>query len=382
MNKKILYLLAFLIKGWEVSLLLVLPILNALGRISLFELGLFAASFSLFQIITSFFAGNLAEKFTSKKVIIASVFFYGLSWLLISTLDNIFFAKTFFLLIAYSLGGAGVGCFIPLANSQIAKLSNARAKEMGDFSAFTDLGRVVFSSLTAFLIAGISLFATSLMFASMAVISAFFLINLTISNTKTDLAMSLQRVKIADLIKIKKFVFAVLTGVFDVFASASLFIFIPLLLIPKGVDISSVGILTALFFAGYLAGRVFLTRLADKYGAVKILVISQISMAAFIVSLIFLNNFYAISLVLFLLGIFTRGTSPVIRAIMAQSVGQKEKFDKAFSFHSFSLGTANAASRTVYGSLAGILGITSVFYVSAAVAVMTLIPLYFYKNSK
>jgi len=68
--------------------------------------------------------------------------------------------------------------------------------------------------------------------------------------------------------------------------------------------------------------------------------------------------------------------------MMADSVKDKQKFDKAFSFYSFSLGTSNALSRTIYGFIAGVLGISSVFYLSAFVALLTLIPIYLYRSSK
>lgn len=379
MKKKILYLLAFLIKGWEVSLLLVLPILQTQGRINLFELGILAAAFSVFQIITSLFSGNLAEKFSYKRVMTASILFYGLAWLVLSTPTNLIS-----LLVACCLGGIATGSFIPLANSQIAKLSDKnRAKELGDFSAFSDVGRVVLVGITTFLIGNVSLSATSLVFAVLGIISAAMLTRVTILNfKKQDSLRDLQTIRLHHLLKIKRFIFAVLTGMFDVFASASLFIFIPLLLIPKGISISLVGFLSALFFAGYLFGRVLLGRLADKYGAVNILVIAQILMAVLIVYLIFINNLILVSAILFMLGVFTRGTSPVIRAMMANAVGGKEKFDKAFSIHSFSLNASNVASRSVYGFSAGIFGISSVFYISALVALATLLPLYLHQRSR
>lgn len=379
MNKKILYLLAFLIKGWEVSLLLVLPILQTQGRINLFELGILAATFSIFQIIASLFSGNFAEKFSNKRVMTTAIFFYGLAWLVLSTPTSFIS-----LLVVCCLGGIATGLFIPLANSQIAKISNKnRAKEFGDFSAFSDIGRVVLVGITTFLIGNVSLFATSLVFAVLGIISTAILAKVTILNFKEeDSLKNLQAIRLHHLLKIKRFIFAVLTGMFDVFASASLFIFIPLLLIPKGIDISSVGFLSALFFAGYLFGRVLLGRMADKYGAVNILVIAQILMAVLIVCLIFLNNLILVSTTLFVLGVFTRGTSPVIRAMMANAVSEKHKFDKAFSIHSFSLNTSNVASRSVYGFSAGIFGISSAFYLSALVALTTLIPLYLYQRSK
>lgn len=377
-NKKILYILAFLIKGWEVSLLLVLPILQTQGKINVFELGILAAFFSLFQIITSLFSGNLAERFGNKRVMTISVLFYTLAWAVFSL--PVDFTS---LLVVYCLGGVATGSFIPLANSQIAQISDKnRAKELGDFSAFSDVGRVVLTGIVTFMIGNISLFAASLTFAFLGFISTIVLVRSNILNIRIEEKVTLKPIKLHHLLKVKKFIFAVLTGMFDVFASASLFIFIPLLLIPKGINISSVGFLSALFFAGYLAGRVFLGRLADKYGSVKVLVISELLMAALIICLIFTSDFILVSAILFILGIFTRGTSPVIRAMMADSVFEKHRFDKAFSIHSFALTSSNVASRSVYGFSAGLFGITSVFYLSAFVALATLLPIYLYKRAK
>lgn len=379
MNKKILYLLAFLVKGWEVSLLLVLPIIKIQGKITVFELGVLAAVFSIFQMMTSLSAGYLAEKFGSKKVMTASILIYALCWLILSTPLNLFS-----LFIVYLLGGIGQGCFIPLANSQISKMADKnRATELGNFSAFADVGRVVLSTLTTFLIGSFGFLSASISFGILAATASLFLIRIKLlGNTTKDEVKSKHKIQIYNLLKIKKFVLAVISGIFDVFASSSLYIFIPLLLIPKGIAISQVGFISAIFFTGFLFGRVFLGRLADKYGAVKILVFSQISMAILIFFIIFTDNFILISLILFVLGVFTRGTSPVIRAMVAEAVSDKNKFDKAFSLHSFSLNSSSIAARSLYGFSAGIFGISSVFYISAFVAILTLIPLYLYKNSK
>lgn len=379
MKKIILYLLGFIIKGWEVSLLLVLPILQTQGRITVFQVGLLAAIFSIFHIISAFLAGHLSEKFGSKKLMTVSILFYGSAWFFISTPLNFWI-----LMMVYSIAGVGSGLFMPLANSAIAQLSNKnRAKELGDFSAFTDLGRVVLSAITAFLIGKFGINAL-INFGILAVVSTLFLTKIKLFNLHfKDETVELKNIRLSDLLKIKRFVLSILTGMSDSFASSSLYIFIPLLLIPKGIDTSVIGFLTGLFFLGYFLGRIFLGRLADKYGAVKILVISEVLMALLIVYLIFVNTFILASLSLFLLGIFTRGTSPVIRAMVAEAVSEKERFDKAFSLYSFSLNSSSVVSRSVYGFLASSLGIASVFYLSGFVALLTIIPLSIYnKQSK
>ncbi len=376
MNKLILYLLGFLVKGWEVSILLILPILQTQGKINVFELGLLASVFSLFQIAASFFSGNLSHKLGSHKVMTISILLYGLAWAILG-LSSEFVT----LLLIYAISGLATGVFIPLANSQIAKISDKnRAKEMGDFSAFSDIGRVTLSALTTFLISSLSIFVASMSHFVFAAVSALILKRVSLSDNVGETGAKKEPVSLKELIKNKKYLLVIASGIGDVFASASLFIFIPLLLLPKGVSVFLLGFFSALFFAGYLFGRMLLGRSADKYGSVRVLMLSQVLMAVLTIILIFTNQLIMVALVLFLLGIFTRGTSPVIRAMSAEAVFDKHKFDKAFGFHSFCLNISNIASRFVYGFLAAVFGISSVFYFSAMMAFLTLIPLFLYSR--
>lgn len=375
-NKFILYVLGFLVKGWEVSILLILPILQTQGKINIFQLGLLASIFSLFQIAASLFSGNLSHKLGSHKVMMISILLYGLAWIILSLSSDLLI-----LLLVYAISGLATGAFIPLANSQVAKLSDQnRAKELGDFSAFSDVGRVSLSALTTFLISSLSIFIASFSHFIFALVSVFILKRINIADDLFQKNKTKEVVSLKELFKNKKYLLVIASGIGDVFASASLYIFIPLLLLPKGISVSMLGFFSALFFAGYLFGRMLLGRGADKYGSVKVLMLSQISMAILTIILIFISQPVMVALILFLLGIFTRGTSPVIRAMSAEAVFDKHKFDKAFGFHSFCLNISNIASRFVYGFLAGVLGISSIFYVSATMAFLTLIPLFLYSR--
>lgn len=344
------------------------------NKFILYALGFLASIFSLFQIAASFFSGNLSHKLGSHKVMMISILLYGLAWLILGLSSG-----SIILLLIYAIGGLATGAFIPLANSQIAKLSDKnRAKELGDFSAFSDVGRVSLSALTTFLISSLSIFITSLSHFGFALVSALILKRVNLLESSNEKVAAKEPVSLRELVKNKKYLLVIASGIGDVFASASLYIFIPLLLLPKGVSVSMLGFFSALFFAGYLFGRMLLGRGADKYGSVKVLIFSQVSMAILTVILVFTNQLIMVAVILFLLGIFTRGTSPVIRAMSAEAVFDKHKFDKAFGFHSFCLSISNIASRFVYGFLAGVLGISSVFYVSALMAFLTLVPLFLY----
>ncbi len=382
MNKKLLYTISFFIKGLEVGILLLLPVFQTQGIITVFQVGLLGATMSSFQIISNLQTGHLAEKFGGKNILALGIGMYATAWLSLGILPNVEI-----LFFAYALAGIGSGVFIPIANSFVVKISDKnRSTEMGNFSAYTDLGRVLFSSVTIILVGLFSTARTSLFYA----VSALILLLIFISRIKRNRDMhealsseeNLEKIKILSLLKEKRYVLSVITGIFDGFSSASLYIFIPLLLVPRGIFLSTIGLLSSLFFLGYFSGRLLLGRLADRYGAEKILVLAQVCMAFLIGGIIFAHNIFIIAIILFLLGIFTRGTSPIIRAMVAEAVDEKRKLNRAYGFYSFAVNSSSMASRLIFGILVGSLGITSVFYLSSLVALLTIIPITVYSNHR
>jgi MFS family permease len=83
---------------------------------------------------------------------------------------------------------------------------------------------------------------------------------------------------------------------------------------------------------------------------------------------------------LFLLGIFTRGSAPIIRAMVADSMDQETSFHNAFSAFSSASRGSSAISRPIYGFLASFAGIRAVFYLASAVSLVTLYPAAKYKD--
>lgn len=376
MDKKIIYVLAFLLKGWEVSLLLLLPFIQKQFQINIFDVGILGMCLSAFYVLAALFSGHLSEKIGDKGVIALAVLSYGGAWIGIS------FGSYFpILILVYSLAGIGSGIFLPIANSIIAQISKSqRGKELGDFSAVTDLGRVAFSSSTALMFSLLGLYNLSLSFGAIILI---FLIILGLSHlTKRSKGKEekLEKIKFREILKNKRYLLSIATGMVDSFSSSSLYIFIPFLLLPKGIGIASIGYLTALFFLGYFFGRVALGRLSDKHGAPIILIASEIIMAILIVMLVFVSNFTSVSVILFSLGIFTRGTSPIIRAMVGDSVEKKVAFNKAYSFYSFSVNSSSIISRPLFGFIAGIFGISAVFYFAAVVSLLIIIPISLYSK--
>lgn len=380
----VLYLSAFFIKGWEVSLILLLPFIQQTSSLTLFDVGLLTGCMSFFQIICALFAGHISQKIGSKKVMMIAIFSYFVSWIIIS------FDTSFAVLLpVYALAGLASGIFMPVANAAVARLSTSRAISLGNFSAAADLGRVASSAITTVLIGFQSLLIISSTFGFTAIVALVGYLRIKSDKEVKPVVHEIVTVKMRTIIKNKKFLYCVLTGMFDSFSSASLFIFIPFLLLQKGINIQAISFLTGLFFLGYFSGRILLGRLSDKHGESKVLIYGEILMAVLIVALIFINNFILILIILFLLGVFTRGTSPIIRAMVARAVDDHDglstgsshiSYDKAYSFYSFSVNSSTVVSRGLYGFMAGLIGLNSVFYLSGTIALLTIIPILLFRT--
>ena len=109
--------------------------------------------------------------------------------------------------------------------------------------------------------------------------------------------------------------------------------------------------------------------------------ISKAVMAALILLLTITTGKALILGLLFLLGIFTRGSSPIIRAMVADSMDERISFHNAFSAYSFASRGSTAICRPIYGVLAASSGIAAVFYAASAVSLLTLYPAAKYDTS-
>lgn len=371
-ENRILSACNFLSKGWEVSVLGLLVFIQQEYSLPLYMVGILSTVFIVCQISISFFAGKIAHAVHSRNVVLLAIGASGLSWMTLFLTHH-----TAVLYVAYALGGISSGLFEPIGNSLVAKSSSVknRGTAIGNFAAFGDMGRIAVGAAATTLAGWIGVNnACAVLLGTNVAALILSLIYLAKPADSDGPETHESPVQIRDLLKNSKFCHATLAGIADSFSSASLYIFIPFLLIPKGIALANTGYFNVIFFAGYMSGRLVLGRLADKYGPPAILIISKVIMAALIVLLIVASGKIWIMILVFVLGIFTRGTSPIIRAMVADSMDERVTFHDAFSAYSFASRGSTAVCRPIYGYLASFAGIGSVFYAAAAVSLLTLYP--------
>lgn len=134
-----------------------------------------------------------------------------------------------------------------------------------------------------------------------------------------------------------------------------------------------------IYFAGSLAGKYLLGRAVDKLGNAKVFILAESLMAASLLILIFSSNLILILFISFLLGTFTKGTTPVIQTMMAK-ISHKGHYDKVYALSETFLGLAATITIIVMGVMADLLGIYSVFYGAAILAICAIIPIFFFSK--
>ena len=145
----ILFVEQFLIKGWEIGILLLLPILKIQGKISLVDLGVLSTSLSIAQFGSSLFSGQILQKIGYKRMMILSGILGVTSWLILATQPT-----SWLMVILYICAGAASGLFETCGVSMIAKnhSQGKRSEELGNLAMVGDTGRILATGVTTILV--------------------------------------------------------------------------------------------------------------------------------------------------------------------------------------------------------------------------------------
>lgn len=376
----ILYLLHLFNDGSQAVLGIILPFIVANFHINLAAAGLLGSIMNSATILLALPAGYIAKRIGGLKTLLIALLTYGLGYLAIG------FAPSYALLICgFMIAGVGFGVFHPIAFALVAKLSDkkTRGKHMGDFTATGDVGKIGIVAGITFIIVSLGWQTTTLFAGGILLLIAIFFLLFFFKikeHFTTKQTLKTQPISLITILSHKPFICVAIANVCDAFASGSLFIFLPFLLLKRGIEPALLGAFTAVFFIGTLSGKAVLGRLADKFGAVKVFILSELLMASFIFLLANATQTLIIIVCSVILGIFTKGTTPVLQTLIAETGEHHGNFEKIFSITIFLASIAMTAAPMMLGALSDTYGIVMAFNLIAAVALVGIIPILFFKR--
>jgi MFS family permease len=361
--------------------LLLLPFIAASLHIHLTEVGFLGTVVNSLRLVFALPAAYIATKYGGIRTLIVAMFLYGIGFLVIPFAPNYFWLIPLFLFI-----GIGFALFHPIAFALIAQWSKkeTRGKSMGNFTAIGDVGRVGIATIITIIIATIGLHATVFVYAAIALLIASFIAffffskndHIHINETKVS------PISLRTILANKAFIFASLASFLDSFSSTTIFLFLPFLLLQRGVDPAYLGAFTAVFFIGTFFGKTILGRFADRFGGAKVFIVSEFCMAVCIFILATATLFPLIIICSLILGMFTKGTVPILNTMLTESAESHGNYKKTFGLSAFIDGIATTIAPVFLGVISDTFGITSAFQTMALFAVLAIVPAFAFSLTK
>jgi predicted MFS family arabinose efflux permease len=371
-----LNILHILNDGFAASLVLLLPFIAQSQGLSLTQVGLLGTILNAAGVILALPAAYLATRFGGLKVLVVAAFGYGTAFLVTGGTGQFLV-----LLPVFVFAGIGFGVFHPIAFALIAKWTpkEKRGRTIGDFTAIGDIGRIGIAAALSFFAVAIGWQKAAILYAVVALAAAIFFYRYLFSDKtriqpKKEHHEKTQELSFWQVLRNKRYIMTICSAGFDGFASASLFVFLPFLLLQRHVDPVFLGAFTATFFVGTFFGKTLLGRFVDKWGGAKVFIVAELLMAVFIYLLAGTTALPLIVICSVILGIFTKGTVPVLQTMVTESVEHHGNFEKAFGIEGFVSSLGIALAPVALGFVSDKFGIISAFYVMAGSALLAAIP--------
>ncbi len=302
------------------------------------EAGIIISLAMMGSTLCGLFTRYLLRRLRLNHIVSLITALYGIGFCANAFAKNIFFAGFGFIL---SLSGYGL--FHNAAFTYLASNSARQSigKTIGEFTAIGDLGRIPFASLAGF-IAAFSIWGfpgwriACLSYGIGALLMAGWLFfsprHPPVDAAPTPLITPESKGSVLpfSLLRHRQFALPIAANILDALGSDQVFIFLPYLLFAKGIDANFLGPFALVFTAGCLGGKIVCGRIVDCYGPRRTFVAAEACLAILLLTIMLAQKPFIILGVSFLLGIVTKGTVPVIQAMITepcQKQGQHNRRD-------------------------------------------------------
>jgi len=352
-----------LVKGFSMYYLLLLPILYAAHVIGAEQLGYVGGALYAGIIVGALAVTSRLHAYPKMAILkvalvplsVATVFLFrpGNPWLLLS---------------AYAFIGFAIGLSASSLNAIAAQFTTQgkRFAILAKISMLTDVFKIAYPFIASavYAIAG---YVGLVWFALLTVLAfALAIIFFSLTHPGVDEGTDAAAVGKSDapIRRNKPFRFALFLEFLDSFASGQLFIFLPALLFLRGFTIENTLFFQSAVFAGYLCGRWLVSLLALRFDGFKAVGIGEVGMIVTIIFLLVSSTPWILVVLSFLLGLFSRGTSPVIKALVFDRL-EPHQMRRGSALYIVGGEGGSAIGQSVFGLLLAWFGVSAPFIVAA-----------------
>jgi FSR family fosmidomycin resistance protein-like MFS transporter len=362
----------FLHDGCSDLLYVLFPVWAREFSLSFAQVGLLRTGYSGALALCQVPAGYLAERWGEPRILAGGTFLTAVGFFCVGTAGG--FVP---LLVFLVIGGLGSGTQHPLSSSLVSRAYEAgrRRVALGTYNFSGDLGKVAWPACAAIVTAwagwrwaaqGIGLVVLA------AAIGIFFLLASLVGDPA-----DLQATSTADRAGIRWGIrdvrgFSLLSTIHAIDnGSRTVFLtFLPFLLLGKGAGMDLMGLALGLTFAGGATGKFVCGHLAERWGIIRTVLVTETATGLGILLLLTLPVTPALFL-LPVLGIALNGTSSVLYGTVAELVAPERRSRVYGVFYTVGIGTG-ALAPPVFGLLSDAAGVPITLAVLAVVILATL----------
>jgi len=361
----------FLHDGFADIIYVFLPLWATEFNLSLVQVGIIRTSYSGAMALFQTPAGFLAERWGERRLLaagtaITAAGFIALGW------SGGFLG----LLVLLILSGGGSGVQHPLASSLVSKAfeTGARRAALGTYNFSGDLGKITAAAAIAAAAAGLG-WRTSSTVAGVLGLALAVAIAVALRGIPESAEDRAERTAVAGssgwgIRDVRSFQALAAVGMIDNATRTGLLTFLPFMLIEKGVSPAAAGGSLALVFAGGAVGKFVCGFLAERFGIIRTVVVTEAATTLGILTVVVAPDAVVLA-ILFPLGIALNGTSSVLYATVAELVAPDRRSRAYGLYYTLAIG-ASALAPTIYGLVGDQVGVPMTLTIVGAVVLITI----------
>ena len=367
----------FVHDGFSDILYVLLPVWATEFRLTFAQVGLIRTAYSGAMAAFQIPAGLLAERWGERRLLAAGTAVTACGFIAAGMVGG-FVSLLAVLLIA----GLGSGVQHPLSSSLVSKAYEAgpRRAALGTYNFSGDLGKVAVPAAVAFAALVIGWRTASAAYGVVGLAAALAILAVLARLGADPLAASVEARPQATgagqsswgIRDLRGFQALTAIGMIDNATRTGFLTFLPFALIAKGSSVAGIGTALALLFAGGAVGKFACGLVAERFGVIRTVVLTEAATALGILALI-PSPLPAALAILPLMGVALNGTSSVLYGTVADLVAADRR-SRAYGLYYTVTIMSSAVAPTIYGLISDAAGVTTTLVVVSAL-VLTTIPL-------
>lgn len=298
----------------------------------------------------------------------------GMLWMSVGFAALALAAGFWQLLLLITAAGIGGNVQHPVATAIVSKAyeGGGRGRAVSSLNFAGDLGKVIFPSVAGLVALSFGWRGAMLALGVLGMVASLGYA-LAVRRLKSDAGRQRatgEKVKGWGIQKPLAFTLLTAIGIIDNSTRVGVMTFLPFLMTDKGLDAARVSLMLTLVFASGAIGKLGCGFLADRFGNVGVIVITEAITALAILAAIPVDPLLLIP-VLVAIGFVGNGTSSALYSAVAEMVHLEKRARGYGLFYTLTLGVGVLAP-LLYGALADAAGVPSSFVAMAAITLATL----------